>query len=81
MDPRLGLPRGEARDLFSSNLKKKRHEKKGELSEAGGDCRKHFQGCDLGRVGPFELSDNLQQEALPYQMDTAVRREGHIISV
>lgn len=44
MDQRLGQPRGEAPDLFSSNLKKKRLEKKGELNEAGGEGGARYSG-------------------------------------
>lgn len=78
MDPRLGLTRGEAPDLFSSNLKKKVKEKKWGaekgmwVREHMCCCQRHFQGSHLGRVGALELSVSLQQEPLPYQKNQAV---------
>lgn len=79
-----GCLEGSPPDLFSSNRKKKRHQKRGSQVRLGlrmGDCRKHFQGCHLGRVGPFKLPANLQPEPLPYQMDKAVGKKGHITTV
>lgn len=88
MDPRLGLPQGEAPRLIFFKPQKRKGVKKGGAKQGWRwerrsyqDCQKHFQGCHLGWVGPFKLSVILQQEPLPIQKDKSVGGEGLYIII